>query len=264
MPANGNLRGRLTLITGASSGIGAACAEVFAEAGSRLLIMARRKDRLESLAARLGDRHGSEVRIMVNDVSVAAAVTGAFESLPQEWQAVDILVNNAGLVQGVAPEWETSSDDIDRMIDTNVKGLLTMTRLCVPGMLKRGRGHVINIGSIAGQETYPGGSIYAATKFAVKALSRGLKMDLLGSPVRVSSIDPGLVETEFSLVRYDGDEQKAAEIYADTQPLRPEDIADAVLYAATRPLHVNISEMLVLATDQSAARMIHRRKKGRP
>lgn len=251
------------LITGASSGIGAACAEAFALAGSRLLIMARRKDRLESLAARLAERHGAEVRIMVNDVSAADAVTKAFDSLPPEWQAVDILVNSAGLVQGVATEWETSSDDIDTMIDTNVKGLLTMTRLCVPGMLKRGRGHVINIGSIAGQEIYPGGSIYAATKFAVRALSRGLKMDLLGSPVRVTSIDPGLVETEFSLVRFDGDEQKAADIYADTDPLRPEDIADAVLYAATRPPHVNISEMLILATDQSAARMIHRHKKGR-
>ena len=262
MPAEGSLSGRLSLITGASSGIGAACAKAFAQAGARLLILARRKDRLETLANDLSDRYGTEVRVAVADVSNAVTVTSTFEALPAEWQTVDILVNNAGLVKGVAPEWEATAADVDTMIDTNVKGLLTMTRLCVPGMLARQWGHIINIGSIAGQETYPGGSIYAATKFAVRALSRALKMDLLGTPVRVSSIDPGLVETEFSMVRYDGDEKKAAEIYADTNPLRPEDIADAVLYAATRPAHVNISEMLVLATDQSAARMIHRNKVG--
>lgn len=196
---------------------------------------------------------------MAADVSDAQAVTSAFEDLPAEWQEVDILVNGAGLVKGVAPEWEAAVNDIDTMIDTNVKGLLTMTRLCVPGMLQRERGHVINIGSIAGHETYPGGSIYTATKHAVRALTKSLKMDLLGTPVRVTSIDPGLVETEFSLVRYAGDADKAKAIYAGTNPLSGTDIADAVLYAATRPPHVNISEMIVLATDQAAARMIHRR-----
>ena len=260
-PPAGPLAGLLTLVTGASSGIGAATAEKFAGAGSNLLLLARRRERLEQLAAQLRGDHGIETRVITSDVSDAAGVTAAFESLPAEWRSVDILVNNAGLVKGVAPEWEATPEDVDVMIDTNVKGLITMTRLCVPGMLARSRGHVINIGSIAGQETYPGGSIYNATKFATRALSRALKMDLQGTPIRVSSIDPGLVETEFSLVRYDGDTEKAAAIYADTEPLRPEDIADAVLFAATRPAHVNISEMLVFATDQAAARMIHRRPK---
>ena len=255
----GRLADTLTLVTGASSGIGAACAEAFAGEGARVVLLARRKDRLERLAARLRDAYGVDCKVVTADVSDVKAVTNAFEDLPAEWQEVDILVNGAGLVKGVAPEWETAADDIDTMFDTNVKGLLTMTRLCVPGMLQRERGHVINIGSIAGHETYPGGSIYAATKYAVRALSKSLKMDLLGTPIRVTSIDPGLVETEFSLVRYAGDADKAKAIYAGTNPLSGADIADAVLYAATRPTHVNISEMIVLATDQAAARMIHRR-----
>jgi NADP-dependent 3-hydroxy acid dehydrogenase YdfG len=186
------------------------------------------------------------------DVSRVDELSAAYEALPAVAKEVDILINNAGLVKGMEREWEVTPDDADVMIDTNIKGLLTMTRLVVPGMLERGAGHIINIGSISGQEVYPGGTVYCATKFAVRALSRGLKMDLLGTPIRVTSVDPGMVETEFSTVRFSGDEKRA------TQVLGPEDVADAVLFAATRPQHVNISEVLILPTDQSSAKMVHR------
>ena len=253
-----SLQKKTVLITGASSGIGAACALSFAQAGAALVLLARRRERLEELQRRLEGNHGSDAIVMVGDVSQRDQITRAFQALPKRWQAVDILVNCAGGALGVAPEWEARPEEIDTMIDVNVKGLLTLTGLCVPGMIERGFGHVINLGSIAGQETYPGGSVYSATKSAVRALSRGLKMDLLGTPVRVTSIDPGMVETEFSLVRLYGDQVHANAVYEGMTPLKAEDIADTVLYAATRPPHVNISEMLVLSTDQAAARMVHR------
>lgn len=252
------LKNKLVLITGASSGIGEACAELFARAGASLVLLARRRDRLEVLQQRLKERHKTESVVLVSDVSRVGEVEQAFQSLPPRWQAVDILINNAGLVKGMEPEWAVTAADVDTMIDTNIKGLLAMTRLCVPGMLERGHGHVINLGSVAGREAYPGGSVYCATKSAVRALSRGLKMDLLGTPIRVTSIDPGMVETEFSVVRFDGDQTKAREVYAGMMPLAAEDIADAALYAATRPPHVNISELFIMPTDQAAARMVHR------
>lgn len=253
-----SLQQKTVLITGASSGIGAACARAFAQAGASLVLLARRQERLEALQQRLHERHGSETVVMVSDVAQRDEVTRAFKALPRHWQAIDILINSAGGALGVAPEWETRAADIDTMIDVNIKGLLTLTGLCVPGMIERGFGHVINLGSIAGQEAYPGGSVYSATKFAVRALSRGLKMDLLGTPVRVTSIDPGMVQTEFSEVRFYGDKSRAEAVYEGLTPLTADDIAEAVLFAATRPAHVNISEMLILSTDQAAARMVHR------
>ncbi|MEE9466277.1 MAG: SDR family NAD(P)-dependent oxidoreductase [Candidatus Neomarinimicrobiota bacterium] len=255
-----SLQQKTVLITGASSGIGAACARAFAQAGTSLVLLARRQERLETLQQQLQERYGSDTVIVVSDVAQREKVTRAFKSLPRRWQAVDILVNNAGLALGVDNEWEARPQDIDAMIDVNVKGLLTLTGLCIPGMIERGLGHVINLGSIAGQEPYPTGSVYCATKFAVRALSRGLKMDLLGTPVRVTSIDPGLVQTEFSAVRFYGDKTRAEAVYEGLTPLTAEDIAEAVLFAATRPAHVNISEMLILSIDQAAARMVHRQK----
>ena len=257
-----SLRKKTVLITGASSGIGAACAASFAQAGAALVLLARRRERLEMVQRRLENNHGSDSIILVGDVGQRDQITKAFQALPNRWQAVDILINCAGGALGEAPQWAARPDEIDTMIDVNVKGLLTLTGLCLPGMIERGFGHVINLGSIAGQETYPGGSVYSATKFAVRALSRGLKMDLLGTPVRVTSIDPGMVETEFSLVRLYGDQVRARAVYKGMTPLQAEDIADTVLFAATRPPHVNISEMLVLSTDQAAARMVHRQTVG--
>jgi NADP-dependent 3-hydroxy acid dehydrogenase YdfG len=253
-----DLKDKQVLITGASSGIGAACADVFAQAGASLILAARRKERLEQLRKSLQERFGTVSVVMPVDVTRAAELSAAYEALATAAKEVDILINNAGLVKGMEREWEVIPDDADVMIDTNIKGLLTMTRLVVPGMLERGAGHIINIGSISGQEVYPGGAVYCATKFAVRALSRGLKMDLLGSPIRVTSVDPGMVETEFSTVRFSGDEKQAAQVYKGLTPLGPEDVADAVLFAATRPPHVNISEVLILPTDQASARMVHR------
>jgi NADP-dependent 3-hydroxy acid dehydrogenase YdfG len=253
-----DLKDKTVLVTGASSGIGAACAEIFAQAGASLILAARRKERLEQLSKSLQERFGTVSVVMPVDVSRVDELSAAYEALPAVAKEVDILINNAGLVKGLEREWEVTPDDADVMIDTNIKGLLTMTRLVVPGMLERGAGHIINIGSISGQEVYPGGAVYCATKFAVRALSRGLKMDLLGTPIRVTSVDPGMVETEFSIVRFHGDEKQAAQAYKGLTPLGPEDVADAVLFAATRPQHVNISEVLILPTDQASARMVHR------
>lgn len=253
-----DMKDKMVLITGASSGIGAACAEVFAQAGASLILAARRKERLDQLGKSLQERFGTTAMIMPVDVSRVDDVSAAYEELPVVAHKVDILINNAGLVKGLEREWEVTPEDVDVMVDTNIKGLLTMTRLVIPGMLERGAGHIINIGSISGQEVYPGGAVYCATKFAVRALSRGLKMDLLGTPIRVTSVDPGMVETEFSTVRFRGDEKRAAQVYKDLTPLGPEDVADAVLFAATRPLHVNISEILILPTDQASAKMVHR------
>ncbi len=253
-----DLTGRTVLITGASSGIGRASAFAFANAGARLLLFARRVDRLEQLQAQLKQQHQVDSIVVPADLRDSSLLDQVWNKLPNNWRTVDILINNAGLALGANTEWETEATVVDAMIDTNIKSLLHMTRLCVPGMIERARGHVINLGSIAGHEAYPGGSVYCATKFAVRALSRALKMDLNGTPVRVSSIDPGMVETEFSVVRFSGDQNKADQAYADMSPLTADDIADAALYAATRPEHVNISEILIFPTAQSSARMVHR------
>ncbi len=250
---------RTVLVTGASAGIGAACARAFAGAGARLVLAARRTERLEALAAELRDAHGTESRLLELDVRDAEAVATTLGALPAEWAEVDVLVNNAGLGLGLAKAYEGSPADWDGMVDTNVKGLLYVTRAVVPGMVARGRGHVVNIGSVAGHEVYPGGAVYCATKHAVAAITKGLRMDLLGTGVRVSTVDPGMVETEFSLVRFQGDRERADRVYAGMTPLVADDVADAVLWCATRPPHVNIDEIIIKPTDQASATLVNRK-----
>ena len=247
------------LITGASSGIGAACARAFAGEGARLVLTGRRTERLEALAEELREAHGTECHLVALDVRDAGAVAESLGGLPAEWAAVDVLVNNAGLGRGMEKVQEGNPAEWDEVIDTNVKGLLYATRAVTPGMVERGRGHVINIGSVAGHEVYPGGAVYCASKHAVGAITRGLRMDLLGTGVRVSTVDPGMVETEFSIVRFRGDEERARRVYANMDPLTPDDIADAVLWCATRPPHVNIDEIILKPTDQASATLVHRR-----
>ncbi|MFC1746723.1 SDR family NAD(P)-dependent oxidoreductase [Candidatus Neomarinimicrobiota bacterium] len=254
-----SIAGKRVLITGASSGIGSACAETFAGAGASLILWARRENRLQTLSAELQSKYGIQCQAGRVDVTDRHAVKDAFEHLPETWQTIDILINNAGLSRTLDKAWDVPVADVDAMIDTNVKGLLNVTRVVVPGMIKRGIGHIINLGSIAGHENYPGGSVYCASKAAERALSRGLKIDLLGTPLRVSSIDPGMVETEFSLVRFNGDQKQAKAVYQGMNPLTAFDIADVILFVATRPPHVNISEILVLPTDQSMATQVYRR-----
>jgi serine 3-dehydrogenase len=246
------------LITGASAGIGAACARAFAAAGARLILAARRTERLEAIAEELQRAHGTGTHQLALDVRELGVVTQLLAQLPAEWEAIDVLVNNAGLGRGLDPLQEGDPTEWDEMIDTNVKGLLYVTRAVLPGMIERGRGHVINLGSVAGHEVYPGGNVYAATKHAVDAITRGLRMDLLGTPVRVSTVDPGLVETEFSTVRFRGDEERAKRVYHGYQPLTPADVADAVLYCATRPPHVNIDEIILKPVAQASAMLVHR------
>lgn len=246
------------LITGASSGIGEATARAFATAGARLILAARRADRLQSLAAELAEAQGTESHLVPLDVRNAGVVTRMLEDLPEAWAGIDVLVNNAGLSRGLEKVHEGSIQDWDEMVDTNIKGLLYVTRAVLPGMVARGRGHVINLGSIAGHEVYPGGAVYCATKHAVGAITKGLRIDLLGTPVRVTTVDPGMVETEFSLVRFHGDSERADRVYEGLQPLTANDVADAILHAATRPPHVNIDEILVMATAQASATRVHR------
>lgn len=254
-----DLKKKIVCVTGASSGIGKATALEFARLGCDLLLVARRKERVENLASKLASEYHVRTLAIELDVRDHAAVEKAFASLPSAWRRIDILVNNAGLSRGLDKLQEGKIQDWDEMIDTNVKGLLYVTRAVLPGMVERNAGHIINIGSIAGHQTYPMGNVYCASKFAVTGISRGLKMDLLGTPVRVTSVDPGLVETEFSRVRFRGDDERASKAYAGMTPLTPEDIADIVVFCATRPAHVNIGELLVTPTDQATVSMIHRR-----
>lgn len=253
-----SLRNATVLITGASAGIGAACAEAFAEAGARLILSARRARVLNRMKAELQMKHRTEVYPLALDVRDAKAVEQAIRDLPAEWAKIDVLVNNAGLAKGLVPVYENTPEQIDAMVDTNVKGLLYVTRAVVPGMVERGKGHVINIGSTAGHGVYAGGTVYCATKHAVGAITQGLKIDLHGTPVRVSTVDPGLVETDFSLVRFEGDKERADKVYSTTTPLRPEDVADAVVYCASRPPHVNVAELIVMPTAQSSVTLIQR------
>jgi serine 3-dehydrogenase len=253
-----SVKEKIVCITGASSGIGAACAEVFAREGSALILSARRMERLENMSRMLREKYGVKIHTVGLDVTRQKDVDSVFASLPAEWQAIDILVNNAGLSRGLDKLQDGQIQDWEEMIDTNVKGLLYVSRAVLPGMLQRNRGHVINIGSIAGRQLYPGGNVYCASKFAVRALNQGMKMDLLGTPVRVSSVDPGLVETEFSEVRFHGDKTRAAKVYEDLRPLHGDDVAEAVLFCATRPQHVNILEVVVLPTAQASVRDVYR------
>jgi serine 3-dehydrogenase len=252
------LDGRNVLVTGASSGIGMACAEAFAASGCRLLLAARREDRLDALATALRNQHGVEVLIRALDVRDREAVEGWVEGLAEGWRDIDILVNNAGLARGLSPLHEGEVQDWEEMIDTNVKGLLYVTRAVLQGMVERGSGHIINIGSIAGHEVYPGGNVYCASKHAVTAINRSLGIDTLGTGVRVSSVDPGLVETEFSLVRFHGDAERATGVYDGLEPLTPADVAEAVWFCATRPRNANVREMILTAGSQASAVHAHR------
>jgi 3-hydroxy acid dehydrogenase/malonic semialdehyde reductase len=253
-----SLKGQLAFVTGASSGIGLATAHAFAREGTRLILAARRLQRLETLASELKQAHGTECLCLPLDVGRHKAVAAELEKIPQPWRAIDVLVNNAGLSRGLVKLHEGGFYDWDEMIDTNIKGLLAVSRTVIPWMIARNRGHIINIGSIAGHEVYPNGNVYCATKFAVRAISQGMKLDLHGTPIRVTSIDPGLVETEFSLVRFRGDQDRATQPYKGMKPLVGEDIAEAIVWCAGRPDHVNIAEMIVLPTAQSSATMVHR------
>ena len=255
-----SLKNRVVLITGASSGIGRSCARAFADTGARLILTARRLQRLEELAVELKRKPGEDILLQGLDVRDQPAVARAVSKLPAEWAAIDVLVNNAGLSRGLDKLHEGKLDDWEEMIDVNIKGLLYVSRAVIPGMVKRGHGHVINIGSIAGREVYPGGNVYCATKFAVDALSKGMRLDLSGTGLRVTQVSPGMVETEFSLVRFRGDKERAGKVYQGLTPLSPDDIADAVVYCATRAPHVNISEMIVMPTDQASTTMVHRKQ----
>ncbi len=254
-----SLKDKVVFITGASSGIGRSCAAALAPLGANLLLAARRRERLDTLAAELRERFSVKVHVFELDVRDQPAVERTVAGLPAEWSAIEVLVNNAGLSRGLDKLHEGKLQDWEEMIDTNIKGLLYVSRAVIPGMVKRNSGHIVNIGSIAGHEVYPGGNVYCATKFAVNALSKGLRLDLNGTPIRVSEVAPGLVETEFSLVRYRGDAEKAGKAYQGMTPLTGDDIADAVVYCVTRPPHVNISEMIVVPTAQAATFLVHRK-----
>lgn len=253
-----NLAGRTVVVTGASAGIGRAVALAFGAEGCRLVLAARRREKLAELEKALRDRHGAEILTIELDVRDRGAVESTLGALPPAWSEVDVLINNAGLGRGLDKLQEGNPDEWDEMIDTNVKGLLYVTRALLPGMVARKRGHVINIGSVAGREVYPGGNVYCASKFAVKALTRALKVDLLGTPIRVSTIDPGMVETDFSVVRFRGDEERAAKVYQGIKALSAEDIADIALWIASRPPHVDITELVVMPTAQATAMLNHR------
>lgn len=249
------LTDKIVMVTGASSGIGAATVRLFAAAGARVIAAARRVDRLKELALELKPNcHPVELDVCNRD-----GVNKAVSQLPENLQAIDILVNNAGLSRGLDKIQDGNQDSWQEMIDTNIKGLLNVSRAVIPGMVERQRGHVINIGSIAGHEVYPAGNVYCATKHAVDALTRGMLLDLVDSPIRVSTVDPGLVETEFSEVRFYGDKERAKGVYQGFEPLKPEDIADAILWVATRPAHVQVAQMIVLPTAQASAMVTHKK-----
>ncbi len=256
------IKNKRVFITGATSGIGKACARAFAEKGCHLLICARRVEQLEALAEELRRQYFVEVHAIRLDVSQPDDVQKVFSELPAQWQHIDILVNNAGVAKGLDSIQDARVEDIDTMFDTNVKGLLCVTQQVLRGMVARQQGHIINIGSISAFEVYPGGSIYCATKYAVRAISDGLKKEVHGSPIRVTEVHPGMVETEFSAVRFSGDTERADAVYADANPLHPEDIAEAVVFSATRPAHVDVREIKISPTSQTAAHMLHREKRG--
>ena len=248
---------KIVLITGATSGIGEACARKFAQGGYDVIITGRRAQLLANLKKEL-EAEGVRVLALAFDDRNSNAATAAINSLPLEWQQIDVLINNAGLALGLEPEYEGSFEDWDTMIDTNIKGLLTMTRLVVPRMVKRDSGHVINIGSVAGDAAYAGGNVYCGTKAAVKTITDGLRIDLAHTSVRVTNVKPGLVETHFSNVRFHGNDSRAEKVYEGVKPLTGADIAEVVFYAASAPAHVQIAEVLVLATHQANGSVLHR------
>jgi NADP-dependent 3-hydroxy acid dehydrogenase YdfG len=250
----------IVLITGATSGIGEATAILLAKNDYKIIITGRRKERLILLQQKIKSETNSDVFILNFDIRNLSENEAAINSLPEEWQNIDVLINNAGLAAGFNTVQEGSFDDWDRMIDTNIKGLLYISRLITPGMVERGRGHIINISSIAGKETYPLGNVYCASKHAVQSITKGMRIDLLKHGIKVSSISPGAVETEFALVRFDGDNDKAKKVYKGFTPLNAQDIAETILFVITRPKHVNIDDVLIIPTDQAFSRDFNRRE----
>ncbi len=248
---------KTVLITGATSGIGLGCARKFAENGDRLILTGRNTEKLEAIQQELQAK-GTEVLTLAFDVRDRDAARQAIENLPEAWQQIDVLINNAGLALGLEPEYEGNLDEWETMIETNIMGLLTMTRLIVPRMVERGKGHIINVGSVAGDAAYAGGNVYCATKAAVKALSDGLRIDVANTAIRVTNLKPGLVETNFSNIRFRGDADRAATVYKGIKPLTGDDIADVAVYAANAPEHVQIAEVLILATHQANGSVIVR------
>ena len=248
----------IVFITGASSGFGKATAEKFAQAGYQLILNARRLDRLEALKTHLVATYGSQVLLLPFDVRNREEVAQQLDNMPAAWQKIDVLVNNAGLAAGRDAFQDGSMDDWELMIDTNLKGLMYVSKWVVKGMMEQKSGHIINISSLAGQEVYPQGNLYCATKHAVTALSKGMRMDLLPYHIKVTNISPGLAETEFSIVRFKGDTEKASKVYEGYQPLQPEDIADVIFFAASRPAHVNLEEITILPTAQSDSRTVNK------
>jgi NADP-dependent 3-hydroxy acid dehydrogenase YdfG len=253
-----SLEGKIVFITGASAGIGAATALAFASQRARLLLAARRASKLAEVASEALKRGAGAVYSIDLDVRDHRAVQNAIDGLPPEWAEIDILVNNAGLSRGLDKLYMGRVEDWEEMIDTNVKGLLYVTRAVVPGMIVRGRGHVINLGSTAGEMTYPNGAVYCATKAAERSINDGLREDVLGTPVRVTSVDPGMVESDFSLVRFHGDHERAAKVYKGIKPLTPEDIADVIVWSASRPAHVNIARVVLTPVQQANSLLFHR------
>lgn len=249
---------KIVLITGATSGIGLACARKFADNGDKLILTGRNGHRLEEIRGELAGK-GCKVVTLAFDVRDRDKAYRQISDLPAEWKDIDVLVNNAGLALGLEPEYEGNLDDWETMIDTNIKGLLNMTRLIVPGMVSRNRGHIINVGSVAGDAAYAGGNVYCATKAAVKALSDGLRIDVADTAVRVTNLKPGLVETNFSNIRFRGDTARAAKVYSGIKPLTGDDIADVAVFAANAPEHVQIAEVLILATHQASGSVIVRK-----
>ena len=250
---------KIVLITGASSGIGEGCARKFASEGAKLVLNSRSADKLYALAEELKAKYGTQSYVLPFDVRDRKAASEALASLPDEWKAIDVLINNAGLVIGMDKEHEGDLDEWDIVIDTNIKSLLAMTRMVVPGMVERGRGHIINIGSIAGDAAYPGGSVYCATKAAVKALSDGLRIDLVDTPLRVTNIKPGLVETNFSVIRFRGDKEKADNVYKGIRPLTGDDIAEVACFAVSAPDYMQIAEVLVMPTNQATGTIAYKK-----
>ncbi len=249
---------KIALITGATSGIGAACADTFAAQGYDLILVARRENLLDTQAQQLNEKYGVKIKKLIADVRDKENINYVLDTLPSEWKNVDVLVNNAGLSQGLDPIDKGDTNDWDTMIDTNVKGLLYVTKVVSGWMVERKQGHIINIGSIAGKEVYPNGNVYCATKHAVDALSKGMRIDLLPHNIKVTQINPGMVETEFSIVRFKGDENRAKKVYDGLEPLIAQDIADAIWYVVSRPAHVNINDMLIMPTAQATGTIVKR------
>lgn len=254
-----NIKEKIIFITGASSGIGKACAVEFAKLGANLLLAARRLDRLNELSKELEQNYKIRTKCIKLDVRNLEEVKNIYNNLDNEWKKVDFIINNAGLARGFSKIYEADTSDWEEMIDTNIKGLVYVTRIFLPQMVERMEGHIINIGSTAGHEVYSYGNVYAATKFAVKALSQAIRLDVLDKGIKVTSVDPGMVTTEFSKVRFSGDEERANKVYEGIEPLTAKDVAEAVAFAATRPKNVNINQIILTPLQQASSTQVYRK-----